>query len=89
MQFWILVEADVSLFLCEYRVVAPHVAILAGKPLGAPLAEYDVARDDELSGSFFRAESFAGAFSCLVPAFFCLVSCGAGEVKGKEREPMN
>ena len=88
MQFRILVEADVSLLLCEYRVVAPHVAVLAGEPFRAPLAEYDVARNYELSGSFFRAESFAGALSCLVAAFFCLVSCGAGEVEGKEREPL-
>lgn len=67
-------------------MVAPHVAILAGEPLRAALAEYDVARDDELSGSLFGAESFAGAFFGLDGAFFCFVMSGAGEVEGKERE---
>ena len=88
MQFGILVEADVALFLCEYRVVTPHVAILAGKPERAALAEYDVAGDDELGGCPLCAESFAGAFSGLIGAAFCFVGGGAGEVKGKEREPL-
>lgn len=70
MQFGILVEADVTFLLGEYRAVAPHVAILAGIPERAALAEYDVTRNHELRGCLFCTESFAGAFSSLVGAAF-------------------
>lgn len=70
MPFWILIEADVSLLLCEYGVVTPHVAVLTREPVRATLAKYNVTGNDELRGSLLGAESLARALGGLIGAAF-------------------
>lgn len=51
--------------------------------MGAPLAEDDVSRDDELGGRFFGAETFAGAGGGFVGAALGGVGGGAGVEEGE------
>lgn len=59
-------------------MVASHGAVLAGEPVCAALAEYDVPRHDELGGAFFGAETFSGALGGFVGAALGGVGGGAG-----------
>lgn len=69
-------------------MVPAHTAVVAGEPVGAPLAEDDVAGDDELGGSFLRAEAFAGAGGGFVGTALRGMGGGAGMVEGGEGEPL-
>lgn len=84
MRFGVLVEADVALLLGEDGVVPAHVAVLAGEPVRAALAEDDVAGDDELGGALFGAEAFAGALGGFVGAALGGVGGGAGVLEPVE-----
>ena len=52
----ILIEVDVAINTCMDGVVLAHVNIVAWVPLGATLADDDVAGDNFLAAKFFRRQ---------------------------------
>src|SRR5687768_17067064 len=72
----------------ENRVVAAEADVVAGAPLGAALADDDVARDDELAAEFFHAEAFSGGIAAVPGRAACFLmshfgSPGAKSIRGR------
>ena len=54
-----LVEVDIALCTCMDGVILAHEHVVTRVPLGAALADDDIAGDDFLAAEFFHTEALA------------------------------
>ena len=73
-----VVESDAAVGGGEQRVVLAHADVGAGVPLGAALANDDVARDDALTAGLFDAEAASSRIAAVTRGAACFLMCHGG-----------